>query len=103
LSLIPQSFNDKQRPVIERKIAENPDYAKALWTGKGSHNAIHWKLDGNTYSVSGLVAYMLDELTSIGAGSVGRSTGACRTAAPSMRSLRSCSPPRRSPMQTSLS
>lgn len=63
LSLIPQAFNDEQRPAIEGRIAESPDYSKALWTGKGSHNAIEWKLDGNTYSVSGLVAYMLDELS----------------------------------------
>ncbi|MGN6256848.1 MAG: hypothetical protein ACTHN3_03730 [Solirubrobacterales bacterium] len=61
LSLIPQSFSEKQRPVIEAKIEENPDYGKVLWTGKGSRHAIKWKLDGNTYSVSGLVAHMLDE------------------------------------------
>jgi len=62
LSLVFQSFNEKQRPVIEAKVGENSDYGKAHWTGKGSRHAIRWKLDDNTYSVSGLVAYMLDEL-----------------------------------------
>jgi hypothetical protein len=62
LALVPQSFSEKQRPAIEAKIEENPDYGKALWTGKGSRNAIEWKLDGNTYSSSGLVAFMLFEL-----------------------------------------
>jgi hypothetical protein len=60
--LVPQSFSEKQRPAIEAKIEENPDYGKVFWTGKGSRNAIEWKLDGNTYSASGLVAHMLDEL-----------------------------------------
>lgn len=62
LSLVLQSFNEKQRPAVEAKVQENPDFGKVLWTGKGSRHAITWKLDGNTYSVSGLVAYMLDEL-----------------------------------------
>ena len=62
LSLVTQAFNEKQRPAIEAKMEENPHYGKVLWTGKGSRHAIEWKLDGNTYSVSGLVAHMLDEL-----------------------------------------
>lgn len=62
LSLVPQSFSEKQRPAIEAKIEENPDYGKVRWTGKGSRNALEWSLDGGTYSSSGLVAYMLDEL-----------------------------------------
>lgn len=62
LALVLQAFTDEQRPVVEAMITENPSYGKASWTGKGSHNAIEWQLDGMTYSVSGLVAHLLDEL-----------------------------------------
>lgn len=62
LVLVLQAFTEEQRPAIEAKIAENPSFGRARWTGKGSHNAIQWQFDDNSYSLSGLVAYMLDEL-----------------------------------------
>ncbi len=62
LTLVLEAFSEEQRPAIVAQVEENPKYGKARWTGRGSHNAISWQLDDNTYSVSGLVAYMLDEL-----------------------------------------
>lgn len=44
----------------------------AVWTDRDSSNAIEWKLDGKTYSVSGLIACMLGELKLYEAGSIAR-------------------------------
>ena len=45
LVLVLQAFTEEQRPAIEAKIAESPSFGRALWTGKGSHNAIQWQFD----------------------------------------------------------
>ncbi len=62
LTLILDAFNAEQRSAIETKITEDERYAQVEWTGRGGHNALEWKLDGKTYSVSKLVWSMLDEL-----------------------------------------
>lgn len=60
LSLNLDAFNAEQRAAIETKISEDERYAKVKWTGRGSHNALEWQLDGGTYSLSGLVWQMLN-------------------------------------------
>ncbi|HEX8743955.1 MAG TPA: hypothetical protein VF712_12550 [Thermoleophilaceae bacterium] len=62
LSLNLAAFNAEQRAAVEAKIAEDPRYGKVKWTGRGSRHSLEWQLDGGTYSPSGLVWSMLDDL-----------------------------------------
>lgn len=62
LTLILEVFTGQQRPAIEAKIAEDERYARVKWTGRGSHSALEWALDGGTHSLSGLVWDMLNDL-----------------------------------------
>ena len=62
LKLDPTLFSDRSRSGLEAKIAENPAYAIARYTGEGLRTAFEWALDGKKYSCSGLTWTMLDEL-----------------------------------------
>jgi hypothetical protein len=62
VTLMLEAFNEQQRAAIKEKIAEDERYGKVEWTGRGSRAALRWKLDGKTYSPSGLVWKMLDDL-----------------------------------------
>jgi hypothetical protein len=62
LTLILEAFSDEQRPAIQGKIAEDSRYSEVRWTGRGSRDSLEWQLDGETYSPSGLVWTMLNEL-----------------------------------------
>lgn len=53
--LNPAAFNAEQRALVERKIAEDPNYAIAEWTGAGIRQALKWRVDESIHSCSGLI------------------------------------------------
>lgn len=56
------AFSPEQRPKIEERIAQTPDYEVAEWTGLGNRKALRWRGDGEIYSCSKLIWAMLDAL-----------------------------------------
>jgi hypothetical protein len=49
----------EERAVLEPEIQNNPELGLAEWTGMGLRKALRWRMDGNTYSASGLVKHIL--------------------------------------------
>jgi hypothetical protein len=47
--------------VLEPEIKGNPELGLAEWTGIGLRKAIRWRVDGKTYSASGLVKHILSK------------------------------------------
>lgn len=58
----PHAFTPDQRAAVEALIAREPDAARAEWTGEGIRRALRWLRDGRSYSCSGLIWTMLQEL-----------------------------------------
>lgn len=45
--------------TIEPKVQSNPEVGLAEWTVMGLRKALRWRVDGKTYSASGLVKHIL--------------------------------------------
>ncbi len=56
------AFTPQQRAAIQVEIDASPDFRIAEWTGLGLRKALRWKHDGQTYSCTGLIWKILDDL-----------------------------------------
>jgi hypothetical protein len=52
-------FSAEERAALEPEVQSNPDVGLAEWTGMGLLKALRWRVDGKTYSASGLVKHVL--------------------------------------------
>ena len=59
LSLNLDRFSPEERARIEPEVQNNPEVGVAEWTGLGLRKAIRWRVDGKTYSATGLVKHIL--------------------------------------------
>ena len=61
LDLELDAFTQEERTLIEQKVKEEPEIAKAEWTGLSSRKALRWRRDEQEYSASKLIVKILRE------------------------------------------
>lgn len=62
LQLVMDEFRDDQRKAIEAKIASDPSYGRATWTGKPSRQSLRWEHDNKESSSTEIVWRLLEEV-----------------------------------------
>ena len=53
--------NNRSFAILQPEVWSNPDVGLAEWTGLRLRKALRWRIDGKTYSASGLVKRILSQ------------------------------------------